>query len=167
MTKRKAPTKSQLRAYLQNLAIKRNQTSFKPGSIISANELAEMFHIPVPALTGSYEHMHQEKMRMVKLQNQINKLLRPSGLYLKSRQYYKYFTVVDKATTKAQVERMSASVDRLTTKADELEQGMRSATDKGSWGTYTKLKHEQVNEQLEDTTSKRHERVVKRLARIK
>lgn len=163
MSKTKKASKRQLRLSLYNLTLTRCKAKFKPGTVFTAQELATMFYQVCPKRKGSYEQIHAENMRMLRLQQELNSLLRASGMYLRSSNYYKYFTVVDKAATKAQVERMSASIDRLQVHSAELEEGIKSR----KWGTFKKQSKDQLGQLVQPITSTRHDKLVGRLSRIK
>lgn len=164
-TKRKNNKKLRLEYY--NLLLTRMKRTMVAGATFSAEDLAKMFTVSPPVRKGTYEAVHAENMRMLRLQKDLNKLLRKSGLYLRSSCYYRFFTVSSKDDTKRKIERMSAAIDSITNTQIELEAGVVVRSARKNWGTCNKLGDSDINEVLEVPTSTRHDRLLKRLSQIK
>lgn len=119
----------------------KNKKLFKAGCMISRKDLVTLFGVQGDVTTGSYKRQHKANLRLVRVQNTINYLMRANGLYLKSKDYYSEFHVCQKDQTKSVIVRYAAGVDTQDSCEVQLDTGMITRLNAGTWGTYNRVYH--------------------------
>ena len=154
-----SPKVQRLSAY--NDIICKNRFKFKAGFIFNRDEFIDAFGLTGIPKKGNYATMHRGNLKLVSAQQEINTLLRESGMYLKSSHYYSLFTICEKERTKGEVKRYSTSVDRNEATTDRLVDCMEARGKR--WGTYLKVPKRNIASLNNHQPTARHEKVKTRL----
>lgn len=110
---------------------------FSVGGKLTRKQMTKWFKLTNVVHEGTAAEIQKSNLNLVRAQAAINQLLRPSGLYLRSRNYYSEFYIADKDETKRTIlnyQSKSASHRRCS---DELEDAMGEAIAEGTWGKYS------------------------------
>lgn len=159
--KTKATSKRIQRLTSYNNIISKNRSKYKAGFRFSRDEFISAFGLPAFPKRGNYATMHKASLKLVAAQQEINELLRESGMYLKSTNYYSEFVITKKEPTKGEITRYSAAVDRNEACTARLADKME---ERGSrWGTYLKVPARQIASLGKFEATERHEAVKTRL----
>lgn len=122
--------------------ISKNRDSLKAGSSITRDEFIEMFGVTGVTATNktrsTYQSLHSQHLKLVAIQRRVNKILRCSGLTMRSKNYGSTFYVCDKEQTKAAIVRHAAMVDRHTYCEELLEANLDRRLTAGTWGKPTR-----------------------------
>lgn len=144
-----------------NNIISKNRTKYKAGFRFSRDEFIDAFGLTGIPKRGNYPTMHKGNLKLVAAQQEINELLRESGMYLKSSNYYSEFMITKKEPTKGEITRYSSAVDRNEASAQRLADRMEA---RGSrWGTYLKVPTRNIASLGSYELSERHKKVITRI----
>lgn len=159
-------TKKQQRLKDYNDIIMLNRKSFKAGTTLTRRQFTKMFNIKGVVHKGNYKDVHKSNLILLKVQADVNALMRENGLYLKSKNYYGEFSIVNKSRVKSTVARFSKEVDVYRACTNRLITNVEKRTNAGTWGTYRRVPLASISKMGEVSDSKRHLRTIKRLHAI-
>jgi hypothetical protein len=155
-------TTKQLRLVTYNSIIVANLSKFSTGSVLSRVHFTKLFNIPNIMHTGTYSQVHSSNLKLLQAQMEINVLMRENGLYMKSKNYYDSFVVVDKKTTKNTIIRYSSEVDVYNSCTTRLENKMKTRVASKTWGSYSNVSTTSI-QNLSNKPSTRHTKTIKRV----
>ena len=138
-------TKAQQRLAQYNDIIANNKNLFKVGSTMDRKQFVKLFNIQNIKHTGSYQEIHRSNLKLVAVQQDVNKLMRENGLYFKSGDYYSHFSVAKKEPTKNTIIRYSSEVDINKNCTERLYAKMDQRVKAGTWGKYNKLNSQAIS----------------------
>lgn len=165
-SKKRNPTKKELRLHMYNDIIVKNKKYFRAGKSLTRQQFVQLFRIPHIMHSGTYEEIHRSNLRLLNAQKEINMLMRENGLYVASSDYYQFFDIVNKERTKAEIIRYSAEVDITSNCTTRLEDKLKSRVKAGTWGTYNKVPSNTISQIATYKESKRHTRTRIRVKQI-
>ena len=110
---------------------------FSVGGKLTRKQMTKWFKVQDVVHEGTAEAIQKSNLRLVQAQTDINNLLRPSGLYLRSRNYYSEFYIADKDETKRAVLNYQSKSTAHRCCSDELEDAMGETIANGTWGSYS------------------------------
>lgn len=140
-----------------------NKGLFKAGRSISRDTFINLFGVEDIVNVGTYEELQKSNLKLVSVQKEINMLMRENGLYLKSKNYYKEFKVVEKGPTTGEILRYSGGVDVFTGCTNRLADKMEERLGKNTWGHYNKVPAKDIAQLPMYSTSRRHNKMYKRV----
>ncbi len=146
-----------------NTILVNNSAVIQSGLTLSREEFIELFDIEDVVNIGDYQKVHRSNLKLLSMQTDINLLLRESGLYMTSEEYYSYFHIMEKENTKQTILRYSSEVDICKTSTDNLENCMVSRTKSKTWGHYANVSTETIKSITKKPKSVRHIRKINRL----
>ncbi len=144
-----------------NNIISKNRSKYKAGFIFSRDEFISAFGLTGIPKRGNYPTMHKGNLKLLAAQQEINELLRESGMYMKSSNYYSEFVITKKEPTKGEITRYSAAVDRNEACTERLTDKMEERGTR--WGSYLKVPARNIASLGKFKQTDRHERVKTRL----
>lgn len=159
-------TVKQLRLKNYNDIIVLNRKKFKSGLTLTRRQFVKMFGIKGVVHKGNFKDVHKSNLYLVKVQVEINTLMRENGMYLKSKDYYGEFTIVSKAKVKSTVARFSKEVDVYSSCTTRLIDNVEKRTNAGTWGTYRRVPLHAISRLGSVNDSKRHVDTITRLRAI-
>ena len=159
-------TNKQQRLIEYNQILTKNKAMFKSGQSITRDTLVDLFSIENVVNHGSYQEIQRANLNIVAAQGDINRLLRESGLYLRSKGYYSHFKVLPYEQTKEKAASYSSEVDRFTSTTDRIIAKMEDRVSANTWGTYNKVPKSTIDEINSYSPSKRHKRALKRINQL-
>lgn len=110
---------------------------FSTGGKLTRRQLTKWFNVKGIVHTGTAKKIQQSNLQLVQVQREINKLLRASGLYLRSRDYYSEFYIVNKDETKRTILNYQSKSTAQRCCSDELEDAMGETIADGTWGKFS------------------------------
>ena len=110
---------------------------FSVGGKLTRKQMTNWFKVKDVVHEGTAAAVQKSNLRLVHAQAAINKLLRPSGLYLRSRNYYSEFYIANKDETKRTVLNYQSKSTAHRCCSDELEDAMGETIADGTWGKYS------------------------------
>ncbi|AGM47221.1 hypothetical protein AD45P2_00250 [Alteromonas phage vB_AmaP_AD45-P2] len=156
-------TQKQLRLKRYNDIIAKNKKLFAAGSTLTRDKFVSLFAVPDVVTAGNYVDVQRSNLRLVTAQTEINMLMRENGLYIRSKDYYSSFHVVEKKQTKNVIARYSSEVDVNRHCVSRLEMSFANKVKSNNWGQYDQLTEQQILNLDTAFVSRRHESVIKRL----
>jgi hypothetical protein len=157
-------TAKQQRLLDYNQIIVNNMSQFTSGSVLSRKKFVKLFNLKDIKNKGSYAKVHRSNLRLLKAQVEINQLMRESGLYIQSRDYYTSFQVLEKDSTKKAILRYSAEVDTNTACTNRLEDTMKSRVQSKTWGIYSNVSTQTIETMKDKPKTLRHKRKIQRVS---
>lgn len=154
----KLTTRQQALVHYDNV-ITKNKKQFKAGQRFTRDAFIRMFSLNLPS-TGSYKIMHRANLKLVQVQNDVNLLMRESGLYLKSVDYYNEFVILEKEATKRVILRYQQKSEEASKSNSYLTASMGARIKAGTWGTYNKAGTKRISsiKQYEPSTAYTNQR---------
>ena len=110
---------------------------FSVGGKLTRKQMTNWFKVKDVVHEGTAAAVQKSNLQLVHVQAAINKLLRPSGLYLRSRNYYSEFYIANKDETKRAVLNYQGKSAAHRCCSDELEDAMGETIADGTWGSYS------------------------------
>lgn len=158
-------TAKKARLHFYNDLITANKTLFTQGSYIDRNSFATLFQISGIVNKGSYKKVQRSNLALVRVQQEINMLMRHNGLIIKSEDYYSGFRVTSLQKTKSNVVRYSGTVDTFDYYAAQLETTMAKRLKANTWGTYKRVPKKAIDALSTTATTNRQKAVAQRVAK--
>lgn len=159
-------TTKQQRLWEYAKIISGNKKTFSTGSVISRQDLVNILGLENITNKGNAKNIMRSNLALVDAQVVLNTILRESGLYIKSKDYYSEFHVACVEQTKDAIARYSSEVDTNRDCTDRLEATLKQQRAAGTWGKPVKLLKAQVITLGQTIQSKRHTSKLKRLVTV-
>lgn len=115
--------------------VNQNPHLFVPGQVISRRELCKLFKLKKVVHSGEFTKVQHSNLTLVHAQTEINRILRLSGLRMKSKNYYSKFVICDKEETKSAILLHQEKAESHKNCSDALEKAMAIRIKDGTWGT--------------------------------
>ena len=138
-------TRVQARANTINTFITDNRNVFAQGNTFKADWLAETFSLSLPA-NPTPKHFVEYNLRLVGLYTKVNKLLAKRGLYIKAKDYYSEFEVLDSPKTMEKISNYQHKSQGNSKAATNLTKGFKKH--KGKWRKLGKREVEELSKYL-------------------
>lgn len=159
-------TKSFKRLVFLNTVISNNKKLFKPGAIINRETFISLCNLSEVKNKQDFKEYQRVNLSIVSTQNQLNVLLRESGLYIKSKNYYSSFTILKKDQLKNKIINYSSSTDRLKSTTNRILDKTAEKLKNKEWGKYKKLDIYELQNLYNYEVTERHTRTIKRVTRL-
>lgn len=116
--------------------VQKNKDRFTAGKHLTRRQFAKMFRVKGIVHEGEYSDVQKSNLVLVGIQAAVNKVLSECGLYLRSKNYYSKFCIVDKDQTKGAILGYQEKSDAHKDASNRLESNMAQRIKAGTWGTY-------------------------------
>lgn len=116
--------------------VQKNKDRFTAGKRLTRRQFTKMFRVKSIVHEGEYADVQKSNLALVSVQAAVNKVLSECGLYMRSRDYYTDFYIVDKDQTKGAILGYQEKSEAHKTASNRLESNMGQRIKAGTWGTY-------------------------------
>ncbi len=124
------------KAHYEKVMAKRIER-FSVGGKMTRRQLVKWFNLKDIVHEGTAQEVQASNLRLVQAQTVINSILRSSGLYLRSRNYYSNFYIANKEETKQAVLNHQTKSTMQRVCSEQLEDAMHEQVVAGAWGKYS------------------------------
>lgn len=159
----KLTTAQQRKLAYYNDIITRNKAQFAAGQSMTRQDFVNMFGLVNIVNQGTAKQITESNLALVNAYTTINMLMRENGLVIKSRDYYSFFDVLTKPSTKNELERMSDKIDRVTAKTERFVDKMEQRVQAKTWRTYNRVPTQDILTLGKYNNTRRHGKVLKRV----
>jgi hypothetical protein len=145
--------------------INNNSHRFQTGSVIKRRTFCKLFRAKKIVHEGGFAEVQRSNLTLVGIQAEVNRILRHSGLVMKSRDYYSEFYICSLKQTADKVLAYQEKSEVHRHCSNVLEKATIQRLKAGTWGVYNKhaiTPLQAVSEPPHSATYKNKQKRVKR-----